>query len=145
MTSRYADEFWRVVRFLIVGGVATGVYIAAAMVAVEFGHLSPVTGAVIGYCASFLVSYLGHLRFTFAVGGRYRDYVVKATVSSLASFCLSTFAMWLATKMLKIDYKVALIAIAIIIPICNYLVNRFWVFLHPVEDGHSLAQPLKTI
>lgn len=145
MKSGYADEFWRVVRFLIVGGTATGVYIAVAMVVVEFGHFSPVLGAVIGYCASFLVSYVGHLRFTFAVSGRYRDYVLKATVSSLASFFISTFAMWLATKMLMIDYRVALVAIAIIIPICNYLINRFWVFLHPADVGHTAGQPFKTI
>ena len=37
----------------------------------------------------------------------------------------------MATAILGIDYKPALIALAIIVPVCNYLVNRFWVFLQP--------------
>jgi putative flippase GtrA len=52
--------------------------------------------------------------------------------------------MWMATKILRIDYRVALVAVAIIIPICSYLVNRFWVFLHPA-DADSSGQPFKTI
>jgi len=139
-----ANEFWRLTRFSIVGVVATGVYIVAAMIAVEVGGVAPVIGATIGYCASFLVSYIGHLRFTFAVPGRYRDYVLKSAVSSAAAFFLSTIVMWMATKILRIDYRVALVAVAIIIPIGSYLVNRFWVFLHPA-DADSSGQPFKTI
>jgi putative flippase GtrA len=106
--------------------------------------VSPVVGAIIGFCASFLVSYVGHFRFTFAVPGRYRDYVLKFAVSSLASFLISTITMWTATNILRIDYKIALVTVAVLIPICSYLVNRFWVFLHPA--GAEVArQPLNTI
>jgi putative flippase GtrA len=144
MGKRVANEFWRLTRFSIVGVLATGVYIIAAMIAVEAGGVAPVVGATIGYCASYLVSDVGHLRFTFAVPGRYRDYVLKSVVGSAAAFFLSTIVMWMATKILRIDYRVALVAVAIIVPICSYLVNRFWVFLHPA-DADSPGQPIKTI
>jgi putative flippase GtrA len=88
MGTRVANEFWKLTRFSIVGVFATGVYIIAAMIAVEAGGLAPVIGATIGYCASFLVSYLGHSRFTFAVPGRYRDYVLRSAVSFAATFFL---------------------------------------------------------
>jgi putative flippase GtrA len=137
-------EFWRSVRISLVGAIATAIYMLTAMTAVERLHVSPMIGATLGFCASFAVSYIGHFHFTFAVPGRYRDHVVKFAVSSIASFLISTAAMWLATKLLRIDYRIALIAIAFIIPICSYLVNRFWVFLHPV-DAASSSRPLKTI
>jgi putative flippase GtrA len=86
---------------------------------------------MIGFVAAFMVSYFGHFRFTFAASGRYRDYLLKFAVSSLASFLLSTAAVWVATAILGIDYKPALIALGIIVPLCNYLMNRFWVFLRP--------------
>jgi putative flippase GtrA len=86
---------------------------------------------MIGFVAAFMVSYFGHFRFTFAASGRYRDYLLKFAVSSLTSFLLSTAAVWVATAILGIDYKPALIALAIIVPVCNYLVKRFWVFLQP--------------
>lgn len=131
-------------RFSLVGAIATAIYMLTAMTAVERLHVSPMIGATLGFCASFVVSYIGHFHFTFAVPGCYRDHVVKFAVSSIASFLISTAAMWLAAKLLRIDYRIALIAIAFIIPICSYLVNRFWVFLHSV-DAASLSRPLKTI
>src|SRR5262245_22640515 len=137
-------EFWRLIRFSLVGAIATVVYVLAAMLAVERLGFGPMVGATVGFCASFAFSYVGHFHFTFAVPGRYRDYVVKFGLSSIASFLSSTTVMWVATKLVGVDYRIALIAVAIIIPICSYLVNRFWVFLHPVDRASS-SQPLKVI
>jgi putative flippase GtrA len=131
MRTRIIDEFWRLVRFSAVGGLTTCVHIGVAMVAVSAAGANPTVGAMIGFVAAFLVSYIGHFRFTFAVAGRYRDYLLKFAVSSSGSFCLSTGAVWVATAILGINYKLALIALAVIVPVCNYLVNRFWVFFEP--------------
>jgi putative flippase GtrA len=135
-------EFSRLARFSTVGGLATVVYVGVALVAVAAAGANPTVGAMIGFAAAFLVSYFGHFRFTFAVSGRYRDYLLKFSVSSLASLFLSTGVVWVATEILGIDYKPALIALAIIVPVCNYLVNRFWVFLQP---GDGSGRPLEIV
>jgi putative flippase GtrA len=140
--SGLAEEFWRLARFFAVGTIATIVHIGVAMIVVAAAGANPTVGAIIGFVAAFMVSYFGHFRFSFAASGRYSDYLLKFAVSSLASFLLSTAAVWLATDILGIGYKPALIALAIIVPICNYLVNRFWVFLQP--RGFS-SRPLEII
>ena len=142
MRSGIVEEFWRLARFSAVGGLATVVHIGVAMVAVAAAGVSPTASSMIGFVAAFVVSYIGHFRFTFAALGRYRDYLLKFAVSSLASFFLSTGAVWVATTILGIDYKPALIALAIIVPVCNYLVNRFWVFLQPVGGS---GRPLEIV
>jgi putative flippase GtrA len=129
--SGLAEEFLRLARFSAVGTIATVAHIVVAVIVVAAAGANPTAGAMIGFVAAFMVSYFGHFRFTFAASGRYRDYLLKFAVSSLASFLLSTAAVWLATSILGIDYKPALITLAIIVPLCNYLVNRFWVFLQP--------------
>jgi putative flippase GtrA len=129
--SGLAEEFWRLARFSAVGAIATVAHIVVAMIVVAAAGANPTVGAMIGFVTAFMISYFGHFRFTFAASGRYRDYLLKFAVSSLASFMLSTAAVWVATAILGIDYKPALIALAIIVPLCNYLVNRFWVFLQP--------------
>jgi putative flippase GtrA len=131
MQTGLAEEFWRLARFFAVGTIATIVHIGVAMIVVAAAGANPTVGAMIGFIAAFMVSYFGHFRFSFAASGRYRDYLPKFALSSLASFLLSTTAVWVATAILGIDYKPALIALAIIVPVCNYLVNRFWVFLQP--------------
>ena len=140
MQSGLVEEFWRLARFSTVGAVATVVHIGVAMTAVAAAGVSPTVGAVIGFIAAFTASYVGHFRFSFAVGGRYRDYLLKFAIGSLVSFLLSTMSVWLATAVLGIDYKPALVALAIIVPACNYLMNRFWVFLQP--EGAS-SRPLE--
>jgi putative flippase GtrA len=142
MQSGLAQEFWRLARFSTVGVVATVVHIGVAMTAVAVVGVNPTIGAVIGFCAAFVVSYFGHFRFSFAVPGRYRDYLLKFAVGSLVSFLLSTTAVWVATAILGIDYKPALIALAIIVPVSNYLMNRFWVFLQP---GGGAGRPLEMV
>jgi putative flippase GtrA len=142
MRSGIVEEFWRLARFSAVGALATVVHIGVAMAAVAAVGANPTVGSMIGFVAAFLVSYVGHFRFTFAAPGRYRDYLLKFVVSSLASFFLSTGAVWVATAILGIDYKPALIALAIIVPLCNYLVNRFWVFLQP---GGGSGHPLEIV
>jgi putative flippase GtrA len=125
------EELWQLARFSTVGVIATVVHIGVAMIAVAAARLNPTIGAMIGFLSAFIISYVGHFRFTFNASGRYRDYLLKFAVSSLASFLLSTTAVWFATSILGVDYKPALIALAIIVPVCNYLMNRFWVFLQP--------------
>ena len=142
MQLGFAEEFWRLMRFSTVGAVATVTHIGIAMVLVAAAGANPTVGAMIGFAAAFLMSYLGHFRFTFAVSGRHRDYLLKFAASSLASFFLSTGAVWVATAILGIDYKPALIALAIIVPVCNYLVNRFWVFFQP---GGGSGRPLEIV
>jgi putative flippase GtrA len=142
MRSGLVEEFWRLVRFSAVGAFATVVHIGVAMVAVAAAGTNPTVGTMIGFVVAFVVSYVGHFRFTFAAPGRYRDYLLKFVVSSFASFCLSTGAVWVATAILGIDYKPALIALAVIVPVCNYLTNRFWVFLQP---GGGSGRPLEIV
>ena len=129
--SGLPEEFWRLARFSAVGAITTVVHIGVAMTVVAAAGANPSVGAMIGFIAAFMVSYFGHFRFTFAASGRYHDYLPRFAVSSLASFLLSTAAVWVATAILGIGYKSALIALAIVVPVCNYLVNRFWVFLQP--------------
>jgi putative flippase GtrA len=142
MQSGLAEEFWRLARFSIVGVVATVLHIGVAMIAVAAAGANPTVAAMIGFTAAFAVSYFGHFRFTFAASGRHRDYLLKFAVSSLASLVLSTGMVWVATAIVGIDYKPALFALAVIVPVCNYLVNRFWVFLQP---GADLRRPLEIL
>ena len=112
------------------------------MIAVAAAGANPTIATMIGFTAALAVSYFGHFRFTFAASGPHRGYLPKFAVSSLASLVLSTGMVWVATAILGIDYKPSLIALAVIVPVCNYLVNRFWVFLQP---GADFSRPLEII
>lgn len=144
MSTKFWREFWTLVRFSVVGVAATAAYIIVSMAMISFGAVNPVVGSVMGFCASFLISYFGHFRFTFAATGGHRDYLLKFAVNSIAVLLFSTFMVWLVASVLRMDYRIAVGISAIVIPVFNYLVSRFWIFLHPAGTEPS-RQPFKTI
>jgi putative flippase GtrA len=131
MRPAFLDEFWRLTRFSVVGAVATVVHVVVAMFVISSTDISPTLGSIVGFFAASTFSFIGHFRFTFAVVGRHRHYFLKFAVSSVVSFCLSTTVVWVCTAILKVHYKPTLIGIGLIIPLCSYLINRFWVFFQP--------------
>jgi putative flippase GtrA len=142
MRQMFLDEFWRLTRFSMVGAVATVIHVVVAMLVISSTGIRPTFGSIIGFFSAFTFSYLGHFQFTFAVVGRHKHYFLKFVAGSVASFFLSTTVVWVCTAVLKIDYKPTLIGVGFIIPICNYLINRFWVFFQP---GDKSNHPLEII
>jgi putative flippase GtrA len=142
MRPAFLDEFWRLTRFSMVGAVATVIHVVVAMLVISSTGISPTLGSIVGFFAAFTFSYLGHFRFSFAVVGRHRNFLLKFAVGSAVSFCLSTTVVWVCTAILKIHYKPTLIGIGFILPLCSYLINRFWVFFQPKDKSNH---PLEMI
>jgi putative flippase GtrA len=144
MSVKFWWEFWTLVRFSIVGIAATVTYMVVTVALVGSGIASPAIGSVIGFCASFLVSYFGHFRFTFVARGRHRDYLLKFAVNAVAVLFFSTLLVWLFASVLRLDYRIAVIISATINPVCSYILGRFWIFLHPAGNEAS-REPVETI
>jgi putative flippase GtrA len=142
MRPAFLNEFWRLTRFSMVGAVATIIHVVVAMLVISSTGISPTLGSIVGFFTAFMFSYLGHFRFTFAVVGRHRHFFLKFAVGSAVSFCLSTTVVWVCTAILKIDYRPTLLGIGLIIPLCSYLINRFWVFFQPRDKSNH---PLEII
>jgi putative flippase GtrA len=133
-------EAGRIVRFGIIGIAATLIYVVAAFLAVEFGHLSPIAGAIIGQATSSLVSYFGHAYYSFVVtSGGYRTFLWRFLVISVLSFGINIATTWLLTFAMALSHRIAIMVVAILIAVTNYLCNRYWVFLPGIARSARLA------
>ena len=112
----------------MVGIVATLVHVGVATAVMELTDILPTNAWVIGFVAAFSISYVGHVKFSFAVSGHYRDYLPKSLLTALTSFLLSTAAVWSSTEILGFGSRPTLIAVGILVPVYNYFFGRFWVF-----------------
>jgi putative flippase GtrA len=121
-------EIFTIIRFSMVGIVETLVHVSVATAVVELMGILPTNAWVIGFVAAFSIFYVRHVKFSFAVSGHYRNYLPKSLVTALTSFLLSTATVWSSTEILGFGSRPTLIAVEILVPVCNYLLGRFLVF-----------------
>jgi putative flippase GtrA len=137
--SRILVESGRISHFGVVGIAATLVYIAATMFADEDLALAPIIGAIIGQAASTAVSYFGHLLYSFRVKSDHRVFFGRFVLISLLVLSLNVGVSWALTDFLGASHRMAILVVAILILIMNYLSNRFWVFLPGFRKAVSLV------
>lgn len=121
-------EIGRIVRFGLVGVTATLVYAAASLFAVEILNLDPVSGSILGQLVAAGVSYFGHSMFSFGVKTDHRTYLWQFLVVALLTFAMNAVVTWLLTDLLMISHRISIAIVTVLIPLTNYLCNRFWVF-----------------
>jgi putative flippase GtrA len=134
-------EMLRLFRFGLTGVVATTVYATVSLLAIEAFGAAPIAGSILGYATAIGVSFYGHSLFSFRVGLDHGTALRRFLVLAAASFVLSTMLMWLIADIMGLSPRIAVAVIAVVIPINNYVCNRFWVFregLSPASDRAAL-------
>lgn len=134
-------EFARLVRFGIVGVIATLVYFSTTFVAIEAFALTPVRASIVGQVTAMGVSYFGHSLFSFAVKTDHRTYLWRFLVIAALTFTMNGVVTWLLTDVLRVYYPIAVGIVGLLIPLTNYVCNRFWVFMPGLRDSRSTLDP----
>ncbi|MBI5255470.1 MAG: GtrA family protein [Burkholderiales bacterium] len=123
-------EHTRVLRFILVGGLAAAVHWLAVVLLVSRWGWPPVLANVPAWAVALGVSFAGHHRWTFgghgAAPGRAfgRFFVVSA-----AAFCLNEAAYALLLHWSRMHYGLLLALVLAGVAALTYLANRHWAFL----------------
>lgn len=125
-----ADLLRQVVRFGIVGGVATGVYllVAISLPALPTFSAPPTVAASIASVVSLLVSYFGHHRLTFSKVGHHEFYLPRFLLSSVTLSFIAVIVTYFLTKTALFDYRIASLCVALSYPLVSFLLSRIWIF-----------------
>jgi putative flippase GtrA len=133
-------EFARIVRFGIVGTLAAVLYAAVTTSIVELRIANPIVATIVGHFCAAVVSYFGHLRFSFAVNPDHQIFLWRFLVVAAAAFAMNIGVSWLFTMTLGLPYFVAVVTVAVLVPITNYVCNRYWVFLPGLKELSKLGR-----
>ena len=121
----------QLIRFVIAGGITTGLYTLVYSPLAGFGVTSEQVANICGYLVAMGSGYLLHSRWSF------RGHGAEATKTSwrffmvsLVSFGLNTVFIWIFTDdaMLAGPWWWPLIPILFVTPLVTFALNRFWVF-----------------
>lgn len=125
---KYRLEIGRVLRFGIVGALASATYAVVAFFIVRVGIGTPIEATIIGQLFSAIVSYFGHQRFSFAVASTHKIFAWRFMTIFAFTIVLNVGVTYVLTILLNVSHAASIAVVTVLIPITNYFCNRFWVF-----------------
>lgn len=125
--------FGQVIRFGLVGGFVTGLYVLVYSPLASLELASPQIANLAGYVVAMVTGYVLHSRWSFRGHGS-RDNAARTTgrffIVSLISLALNALFVFVLTDSLMLDgpWWWPLIPILFVTPLVTFTLNRQWVF-----------------
>jgi putative flippase GtrA len=123
-------DSWRIVRFGLVGLIATGVHTGVSLCVYRFLGLPPVVANGTGFCIALLFSMAGHSRFTFRQSLSWSRAARFVTVA-LSSVLFSSTVVLLAQHFTPLRPELYLAGAALLTAAFNFTLHSLWTFARP--------------
>jgi putative flippase GtrA len=117
----------RLIRFGLVGGLATAIHAGVALAALRWLGFAPVLAHATGFCVAFVASFCGHSLVTF----RTAPSMVRAarfTTVALSTAALSSAIVYALQTWSTLPPEWYLPAVALCIPALNFVLHSLWTF-----------------
>lgn len=121
-------EFLTLVRFGIVGIIATLVYAAVSFGLIYLDVLNAAAINVLALAAALVSSYAGHHRFTYGFDGNNRVYGARFITATLFLVGLSTAVTHVAVSNLGVSPQANALFISVAYPAFSTVLHHFWTF-----------------
>lgn len=118
----------RFLRFLLVGGFATGVHYAVLVSAVRLLGWDPVPAAAAGFIVGAVVNYLLNRSFTFGSDAPHAVAVPRFASIAFAGLLLTVALVHVGTDVFGWHYLVAQALATGVVLLWNFVGNAFWTF-----------------
>lgn len=115
-------------RFGLVGAIATGLHVLVATGMHDLWGMSPLLANMAGFVAAFLFSYLGHYHWTFTSVVSHGTSFPRFLLVSVSAFFVSQVIVWAGTHVFAMPMKLAMVPVAVFVPLSSFVVNRIWTF-----------------
>lgn len=136
-TRRTLATLGRWVRYAIVGGSGTLLYMLLVVVFVELMRIPPVSSAVIGFILVCIFTYTLNRLWVFASSRRHTYAFPRFVMVSIVGLLLNALIMYVTVDVLELWYGFWLIGATAIVPPTNYLLHAYWSFrqIEPKEEA----------
>ena len=130
----------RVLRFAVLGGASTALYVGIVWFGTAILHIPPLLMNVIGYLAVLPINFVLHRNFTFIarspVGGQVQRFLI------VHGFNLMTSSLvYVVADLFGAPTLLAIMGVCIVVPACQFLALDLWVFRREKRDTLSINAP----
>jgi putative flippase GtrA len=138
---RVLAEIFLVLRFGLVGSIATGIHILILWVLLSKILLPVFIANAIAFVSAFGFSFAGNYLWTFGAPGSPRRAMLRFLIISTSAFFLNNALLALILGFGWLDSTQAAIGSAAVIPVITFLTSRFWGFKHLTPTLASANKP----
>jgi putative flippase GtrA len=124
-----AHQFGQLLRFGVVGGCATVLYVILAFsFARTFAQWPSAASAFGAYLVAGLFSYLAHKLFTFASDGSHGREAPRFMLVSAAGFGIAALLPFVLHDVMGLSLAIPVLLTAVLVPVMNFVALRWFVF-----------------
>lgn len=120
----------RLIRFGIVGGGVAVYYLAAYLLLLRSG-MGAFAANSLAFGTAILLQYLGQAAFTFAAPLADRSQIIRFALMVGLGFVTSLLVTTGLAPLLSLSPALAALIVVLFLPVQNYLIMSFWVFVRP--------------
>lgn len=118
----------QLLKFGIVGVVATVIDFGVMIALREGAGLTPVVASTISFCVSLVFNYVASMRFVFARRddmGRAREFTTFL-VLSLVGLGINALLMWAGTELATYDYRLVKVVATAVVMLWNFVTRKIF-------------------
>lgn len=123
-----------ILKYGVVGVLGTLVHIGVLAIMVEIFQVNAIAGSIIGFVGALLSSYLLNYYWTFESTHDHLSSFPRYLLVSLVGLGLNTLLMYVTVTVLKWWYIYGQLTVILVVPVTNYLLNRFWTFRENYQE-----------
>lgn len=125
-SDRLSTNFWGFVRYCLTGGTSLVAYVGMSNV-LYYAGLHPAGCTLIAWTAAALVSYFGHIHFSYRVQADHRRMVIRFLILLGLNF-VQTVGLTYLLHLCGVGYSLTTVLVGISAPLASYPIGKLWVF-----------------
>lgn len=127
----------RLLRFSIVGGIATLVQYLILIALVMASDFSPAIASTIGFVISSLVNYILNYSFTFKSSKPHTETLTRFLIISVCGLIINYLFMQIGTRAFNLHYLFVQLAATAATLLWNFSLNHLWSFRTTSEGPYT--------
>ena len=122
----------QIIKFGIVGVIATFVDVGVLVVLKELLHIDVLVSSAISFCVSVAVNYILSMTFVFKSKNqnKLREIVIFVLLS-VGGLCLNQLILWIGVTFTPVYYLIVKLFALVIVPVYNFITRK--IFLESKE------------
>jgi len=121
--------FLLLIRYGIVGVVASLFHGIISYSLVEFLHIDFMIAHFVGFIFGTITAYLGHYFYSFKDQRNHKQLFFKFLLISVIAFFIHEFGAYFLVTQAHFNYKSQVLPfLLVVVPVFTFVLNRFWVF-----------------
>jgi putative flippase GtrA len=115
-------------KYFVVGILGTATHLSLLYLAVEFFAFSPLLGTSVAFIWVVIQSYFLNRNWTFQSDKKHTSTLPRYLIVSGIGFMTNFLLMFFMLEVLGLWYMFAQILTALVVPLMNFLLNKYWTF-----------------